>query len=259
MGSCISRVYNVAFGWTHLTTEVEPTRPAQSIGNSELVNLGTNENLDNEDILRITIDEEMSAPTVQLSNENQTALGHGLAVVDCAVNSSTQSDASYWEWHVEESMSGGAVEVESGGEDGKCLMFGVSTKRNQNFYEILANSAGTTNMMLKQCTKLMKELPNISHDDTVGVAIQLKSNDPTGGKLSKPTMQLYINGELKETFDLGRFRGEIYPAVWLPSSFGEGGGKDVVVTFVHDEREFKQLSPHARFHPLEGKKVADIV
>uniref|UniRef100_A0A6U3RHZ8 Uncharacterized protein n=1 Tax=Ditylum brightwellii TaxID=49249 RepID=A0A6U3RHZ8_9STRA len=253
MGACLARLCTEI--GRHLHTEVDSSKASGAAGKSELVNLGDDEGNEEETLMKITIDGEMSAPTIQVSNENQTVLGHGLAVVDCAVNSSTQNDTSYWEWHIEESMNGSALEVEGGGDNDNCLMFGVSTKRNQNFYEILSNSAGSKTMMIMQCTKLMKKLPNISHEDIVGVAIDTK---PNAGKPGNPTIQLYINGELNETFDLSRFRGDIYPAVWLPSSFA-GGEKEVVVTFVHHERDFKQLSPHAKFQPLNARKTADIV
>jgi len=140
MGACLARLCTEI--GRHLHTEVDSSKASGAAGKSELVNLGDDEGNEEETLMKITIDGEMSAPTIQVSNENQTVLGHGLAVVDCAVNSSTQNDTSYWEWHIEESMNGSALEVEGGGDNDNCLMFGVSTKRNQNFYEILSNSAG---------------------------------------------------------------------------------------------------------------------
>lgn len=191
----------------------------------------------------IHISQEMSSPKVLPYNDREdhgsndahgeTISGHGLALADSSV---PHDGAAYWEWQFAKDES-----------TENCL-FGVSTKRNPQFYDILAKSDGSASS-LKMATKLMRPLTTAS-GDTVGVAIDLRTE--------KPMVQLYLNGELMEEFLLKHFRGAVYPSIWLPP---ESNGT-VVVTFVHNESHFRELSPHARFLPLCGggaSNVAEIV
>eukprot|EP00586_Coscinodiscus_wailesii_P022264 CAMPEP_0172506334 /NCGR_PEP_ID=MMETSP1066-20121228/194141_1 /TAXON_ID=671091 /ORGANISM="Coscinodiscus wailesii, Strain CCMP2513" /LENGTH=173 /DNA_ID=CAMNT_0013283327 /DNA_START=241 /DNA_END=762 /DNA_ORIENTATION=- len=166
------------------------------------------------------MDEYMSAPTIEIDDDQQV-LGTGLALS----GASLEQDAVYWEWHVE-------VNGTSDGNDAPVLV-GVSTKRNPEFYKVLADSGGGMPMH-KHGTKLMRELENgVEDGDTIGVAFQ---------KGDAPTIQLLKNGQTVTTFKLGRYRGDVFPSIWLP-------GK-VSAMIVSSESSFREVPPHPRFQPI---------
>mmetsp|Transcript_10913 Transcript_10913/g.32304 ORF Transcript_10913/g.32304 Transcript_10913/m.32304 type:complete len:94 (+) Transcript_10913:369-650(+) len=74
--------------------------------------------------------------------------------------------------------------------------------------------------------------------DVIGVAIDLSAE--------KPFIQLFLNGELQEEFLLGRFRGSVYPSIWLPKADGTA-----TATLVVEEANFRHKSPRAAFLPLK--------
>jgi hypothetical protein len=80
----------------------------------------------------------------------------------------------------------------------------------------------------------MKKVP-VQDGDTVGVAVQ---------QSDLPMVQFLVNGEPLHELAINRFRGTVYPAIFLPA------GESVTATLVLDENEFRQLSPHARFGPV---------
>ena len=78
-----------------------------------------------------SIDVAMSAPTITVSNDlKNEIIGYGLALADVPV----EQDRAYWEWRVQMSNSSG---------DCSNIMFGVSNKRNQKFFEILGEKKHT--------------------------------------------------------------------------------------------------------------------
>lgn len=209
-----------------------------------------------------------------------TVTGSGLALAAIDV----EQDAAYWEWHIEtpgkESTYGlssppaaAATATETEGDedgedlfknreehesDGMCLKFGVATAKNRQFYRILAaNDDGDDVPMEDDGTALMRAIPNLKHGDTVGVAVQ---------QSDLPMVQFLVNGEPVHHLAINRFRGTVYPSVWLPpppledSDDDTGDGNDIEnpkgnngsyqVTIVFDENKFKELAPHARFGPL---------
>lgn len=191
----------------------------------------------------IYIDANMSSPTIKIGgfgggdeeeglmegrDRKKVVSGHGLALVDTCVG----QDGAYWEWHVGESdHSGGSGK----GKDHNNVMVGVSTKRTQDFYRILAESDGAASS-LKLATKLMRTVIS-NPGDTIGVAIDLSS--------ATPFVKLLLNGELKEEFVLGRFRGSVFPSIWLPKPDGTA-----MATFVVDEANFCCKSPGPIFLPM---------
>merc|ERR1712238_389108 len=82
-------------------------------------------------------------------------------------------------------------------------------------------------------TALMSTIPNLKHGDTVGVAVQ---------QSDLPMIQFLVNGEPLHELAINRFRGVIYPSVFLR--------KGMKVTGAFHEDEFKEMSPHIRFGPL---------
>jgi len=80
----------------------------------------------------------------------------------------------------------------------------------------------------------MKKVP-ISADDTIGVAVQ---------QSDLPMIQFLVNGEPMHDLAINRFRGTVFPSIFLPH------GEQLKVKLVLDEDGFRQLSPHARFGPV---------
>ena len=80
----------------------------------------------------------------------------------------------------------------------------------------------------------MKKI-KVSKDDVVGIAVQ---------QADLPMVQFLLNGEPLHELAVNRFRGTVFPAVYLP----ENDGLSVKLEF--NESRFLQVSPHARFGPL---------
>jgi hypothetical protein len=80
----------------------------------------------------------------------------------------------------------------------------------------------------------MQKVP-VKADDTVGVAIQ---------QSDLPMIQFLVNGEPLHDLAINRFRGTVFPSIYLPP------GEDVRATLVLDENDFQEMSPHARFGPV---------
>lgn len=81
-------------------------------------------------------------------------------------------------------------------------------------------------------TALMRPV-SVRDGDTVGVAVQ---------QSDLPMIQFLLNGEPIHEIAINRFRGSVFPAIYVR----EGIKAEVVF----DEDNFKELSPHARFGPL---------
>ena len=78
----------------------------------------------------------------------------------------------------------------------------------------------------------------VSHGDVVGIAAQHSD---------LPMVQLFLNGEPLHDLAINRFRGTVYPAVYLP----ETTNNDMLsIRLVFAESAFLQVSPHARFGPV---------
>ena len=91
----------------------------------------------------------------------------------------------------------------------------------------------------------MRPIPNLRHNDVIGVAVQ---------QSDLPMIQFLLNGEPLPECTINRFRGAVYPAVYIPPGAGGEGdriedeGISLIAEF--DEENFKEMSPHARFGPL---------
>lgn len=81
-------------------------------------------------------------------------------------------------------------------------------------------------------TALMRPV-SVRDGDTVGVAVQ---------QSDLPMIQFLLNGEPLHEIAINRFRGSVFPAIYVR----EG----ITAEVVFDEDNFKELSPHARFGPL---------
>lgn len=80
----------------------------------------------------------------------------------------------------------------------------------------------------------MRKVP-VRNGAVVGVAVQ---------QADLPMIQFLLDGEPLHTLAINRFRGSVYPSVYLPENEG------LTVKLVFNESDFKQMSPHERFGPL---------
>lgn len=86
----------------------------------------------------------------------------------------------------------------------------------------------------------MKPIQNIQNGDTIGIAIQQDD---------LPMIQFLLNGEPLHDISITRFRGMVYPSVYL-EDYKDTDGKNVSLDFVWKEEDFKEMSPSVRFKPL---------
>ena len=93
---------------------------------------------------------------------------------------------------------------------------------------------------------MMKWVP-VKPDDTVGVAVQ---------QSDLPMIQFLLNGEPLHELAINRFRGMVYPSIYIPETTATAnnnnnqGNRDVEVVLEMNENGFRQMSPHARFGPV---------
>lgn len=172
-----------------------------------------------------SIDVSMSAPTIKTSIDSSSEVGgHGLALVDVAV----EQDRAYWEFRVKMNACVSSWPP----------MFGVSNKRNAAFYKILAES---TIPEQKHGTKFMCAVSNLKDGDVVGVVV-------TQSEI--PMIQIYLNGEIQDGLQVTRFRGTVYPAIYLPNC-SEGF---MSATMLYREDQFVHGPPSAGITPLIAER-----
>mmetsp|Transcript_5380 Transcript_5380/g.11834 ORF Transcript_5380/g.11834 Transcript_5380/m.11834 type:complete len:266 (+) Transcript_5380:197-994(+) len=208
----------------------------------------------------------MSAPTIQIQGFKVS--GSGLALANIPV----EQDAAYWEWHVhlpglprpppeedndDDENEDDFQDVQMNGEDNGsdnssdydpyALKFGVATRKGRVFYQSLENAEqeGDEASSRDDGTFLMRPIPNLRHGDVIGVAVQ---------QSDLPMIQMLLNGEPLMECTINRFRGTVFPAVYIPPGAGGEGDRledeGISMTLEFDEDNFKEMSPHARFGPL---------
>lgn len=171
-----------------------------------------------------SVDAAMSAPSISIASGQENEVnGSGLALADVSV----EQDRAYWEWQLK------------GCDPSDCptLMFGVSNKRNSKFFEILAES---TIPPEKHGTKFMCALKNLNDGDVVGVAVQ---------QSEIPMIQLYLNGEIQYEGQISRFRGTVFPSVYLSP-----GGAAISAIFLYREDQFIHGPPISGLEPLIAER-----
>ncbi|KAL3792271.1 hypothetical protein ACHAW5_001097 [Stephanodiscus triporus] len=172
-----------------------------------------------------SIDSAMSAPSITVTGDIMNEVcGNGLALADVPV----EQDRAYWEWR---------VKMVNPGSSGACstLMFGVSNKRNPKFYEILAESSVPAS---KHGTKFMCSVSNVKDGDVVGVLVQ---------QSEIPMIQLYLNGEVQDGGEISKFRGTVFPSVYLPPG-------SATATFLYAADHFVHGPPRPGFEPLMAER-----
>ena len=198
----------------------------------------------------LSISRSMSAPTI-VTREANVVSGTGLALAGVSI----EQDAAYWEWHIR-------LGVKDTLEN---ILFGVATKKDASFYQGLKDKVqpeeGTNTIcefshvngacILKiistwlftgtpsdvDGTQFMRRIA-VENGDVIGVSVQ---------QSDLPMVQFTLNGEELHISAINRFRGAVYPSVFLPEA-----AKDLKaeVTLVTSEQEFRQQSPGDRFLPL---------
>jgi hypothetical protein len=182
-------------------------------GQSSSSNEGTN----------LSVSRAMSAPSIDVQDQTKVS-GYGLALANVTI----EQDSAYWEAHIE---IAGAEEVGKSGTSFDVL-FGVATKKSQKFYQAHAEAEETN-----AGTDLMRKI-KVKNGDTVGVAVQ---------QSDLPMVQFLLNGEPLHNANINRFRGAVYPSVFLPEDNTEGA---LTVRLVFNESQFKELPPNVRFGPV---------
>jgi hypothetical protein len=197
-----------------------------------------------------------------------------------------EQDAAYWEWHVslpglprpppgeddDDDDDDDDDEFHDVGVDGNddcegrrredpyALKFGVATRKDRSFYRNLEDASGDDPNPQDDGTVLMRPVSDLRHGDVIGVAVQ---------QSDLPMIQILLNGEPLAECTINRFRGTVYPAIYVPPGAprgreavgirerledgdddGGGGGFALSVVAEFDEENFKEMSPHARFGPL---------
>lgn len=78
----------------------------------------------------------------------------------------------------------------------------------------------------------------VGNGDVVGVAMQ---------QSDLPMLQFTLNGETLHISSINRFKGVVYPAIYLPHKNNEDS---LAASFVSSEGEFKYPSPGSKFGPI---------
>ena len=74
------------------------------------------------------------------------------------------------------------------------------------------------------------------NDDTIGIAVQ---------QADLPMIQFMLNGEPLHDLSINRFRGMVYPSIYLYEN-----DADSAASLIFDESKFQEMSPHPRIGPL---------
>jgi hypothetical protein len=83
-------------------------------------------------------------------------------------------------------------------------------------------------------TALMSKI-KVANGDVVGILVQ---------QSDLPMVQFLLNGEPLDDRSINRFRGTVYPAVFLPENEG------LSLRLVFTETDFKKSPPSSRFCPV---------
>jgi hypothetical protein len=86
-------------------------------------------------------------------------------------------------------------------------------------------------------TSYMSTIP-VSHGDVIGILMQ---------QSDLPMLQFMLNGEQLYSTYVNRFRGVVYPSLFLPN---ENTDDNITLRIVFKESEFQKAPPSSRFIPV---------
>lgn len=175
---------------------------------SELVAQGTGKAL--------FVSARMTAPTVSILDDGICVKGSGLALVG---GSAIEQDAAYWEWQIELPSK----------QQCDTIMFGVCTKKDRKFYTESEDKENNSEPFMRSI--------ECQNGDVVGVATQ---------QSDLPMIQFTHNGEIMHDKAVNRFRGTVYPSIYLPFPADE----NLKVRALLEENEFQHITPAAKFGPI---------
>ena len=203
-----------------------PSSVIELSGSASAVEETTDESLLENSIPQVhSINPEMSAPSIEVANDlGNEVKGYGLALTDVSV----EQESCYWEWRVRtgDDSTRSAITV----------MVGVSNRRNAKFYEILASSSVPPQ---QHGTKFMCTASDLKDGDIIGVVVQ---------QSELPMIQLYVNGEIESGLQVTRFRGTVYPSIYLPE------GANTSASFLYTDEQFVHGPPAPQFQPLIAER-----
>lgn len=104
------------------------------------------------------------------------------------------------------------------------------------FYEILASSSVPPE---QHGTKFMCTVSDLKDGDVIGVVVQ---------QSELPMIQIFVNGEIDDGLQVTRFRGTVYPSIYLPN------GANVSATFLYTDEQFVHGPPGPQFQPLISER-----
>jgi hypothetical protein len=82
----------------------------------------------------------------------------------------------------------------------------------------------------------------VSHGDVVSVLMQ---------QSDLPMLQFMLNGESLHSTYINRFRGVVYPSIYIPNdSNSDDQSNNIVLRVVFKESDLKQSPPSSRFKPV---------
>ena len=83
----------------------------------------------------------------------------------------------------------------------------------------------------------MKELA-VKEGDTVGITVQ---------QSDLPMVQFLLNGIPLHELSISRFRGLVYPSIYLPEEVPSG---EMQIQLEMNENGFRKMPPHSKFGPI---------
>lgn len=172
----------------------------------------------------LRIDAKMTNPSISIVDDGLAATGSGLALIGAPI----EQDAAYLEWKIE--LQGGKTQhIDS-------IMFGVSTKKNRKYYAELSENKDSSSNETEEWMKVIE----CQNGDVIGVAIQ---------QSDLPMIQFTLNGEMLYDVAINRFRGTVFPSIFLPDNTDDDVG-ELKATVVLEESKFEHISPAAKFGPI---------
>ncbi len=231
MGGCCSRLLGI-----ENATDNVASGSNQAV--SELVQMSTEDTSH----VSIKVDPTMSSPSIQIHSDGITVSGNGLALAGTSV----EQDSVYWEWRVGE----GAVESSriSADDDNELLVngtvkFGVCTKKSPEFYQEhkLLPKEGNAAEEEGHMTVLMREIPKLCYGDTVAVAVQ---------QSDLPMIQFLHNGEWVPNLAIHRFRGSVYPSIFISNKAASESHFTATFQFLEHEFQHRPADSSKKLLPL---------